>query len=195
MGSVKLYGYKAIRLPRQGLRELALRKAQERGTKIFYEHRCTTIREDGEDGRVKITFANGTVASADFLVGADGFYSVIREQIFPDAAPPEYTGLFNLSGILDRKDLEISDEELKCPSSSFGPDNFFAFMPTKDPRKLTYLSSFNVPDLGKDGWKKITAQPSERRRLMEEQFCRHPWPPWLQDALRSLPDREIRCWP
>lgn len=194
MGSIKLYGYAAIRLPRQVLRDAALGKAAENGTKIIYEHRCSSI-EDGEDDAVKISFANGTTASADFVVGADGFYSAVRQHILPNAAPPEYVGLLNLSGTVDRKSLDISDEELRCPSSSFGSNGFFAFMPIEDPAKVTYLSSFNFPDVGKEGWKKIATQPEERRRLMDEHFCRDPWPQWLQEALRKLPDEEIRSWP
>ena len=195
MGSIKLYGYAAIRLPRQVLRNVALRKAAENGTKIRYEHRCLSIVEDTERGSVKVAFANGLTASADLVVGADGSYSVVRQHIFPDTALPEYVGLCNLSGTLDREDLSISDEELKCPSSSFGPNSFFALMPMKGPKKVAYLSSFNLPDMGKEGWKKITTQPVERRRLMEEHFCRDPWPQWLQDALKKLPDEEIRSWP
>ncbi|KAL9072858.1 MAG: hypothetical protein Q9157_004953 [Trypethelium eluteriae] len=195
MGSVELFGYEAIRLPRQVLRGVALRKAAENGVKIHYEHRFSSIVENGKDGRARITFTNGTTASADFVVGADGFFSAVRKEIFPDAAPPEYMGHLNLSGRVERKELDIPEDEFKCPCSSFGPDSFFAFMPTKDSTKVNYLSSFNFADLGKEGWKEMSMQPAEHRRLMEEHFCRDPWPQWLQTALRKLPDDEIRSWP
>lgn len=48
------------------------------------------IAQDG-DG-VDITFSDGTTGRYDLVVGADGIYSRTRQQMFPDAPGPEYTG-------------------------------------------------------------------------------------------------------
>lgn len=48
------------------------------------------ITQDG-DG-VDVTFSDGTTGRYDFVLGADGIYSRTRDQIFPDAPGPEYTG-------------------------------------------------------------------------------------------------------
>lgn len=48
------------------------------------------ITQDG-DG-VDVVFSDGTAGRYDMVVGADGIYSRTRDQIFPDAPGPEYTG-------------------------------------------------------------------------------------------------------
>lgn len=48
------------------------------------------IHQDG-DG-VDIVFSDGTAGRYDMVVGADGIFSRTRDQIFPDAPGPEYTG-------------------------------------------------------------------------------------------------------
>lgn len=48
------------------------------------------ITQDG-DG-VDVIFTDGTTGRYDLVVGADGVYSRTRDQIFPDAPGPEYTG-------------------------------------------------------------------------------------------------------
>jgi 2-polyprenyl-6-methoxyphenol hydroxylase-like FAD-dependent oxidoreductase len=41
---------------------------------------------------VDVAFSDGTSGRFDLVVGADGIYSRTRQQIFPDAPSPEYTG-------------------------------------------------------------------------------------------------------
>jgi 2-polyprenyl-6-methoxyphenol hydroxylase-like FAD-dependent oxidoreductase len=48
------------------------------------------ITQDGEG--VDVIFSDGTTGRYDFVVGADGIYSRTRDQIFPAAPRPEYTG-------------------------------------------------------------------------------------------------------
>lgn len=48
------------------------------------------LTQDG-DG-VDVTFSDGSADRYDLVVGADGIYSRTRDQIFPDAPKPEYTG-------------------------------------------------------------------------------------------------------
>lgn len=45
------------------------------------------------DGRVVVSFADGTRADGDLLIGADGLHSATRSIIDPDAPGPRYAGL------------------------------------------------------------------------------------------------------
>lgn len=47
---------------------------------------------DQDDDGVDVTFSDGGRARYDFLIGADGVFSGVRNLIFPDAPKPEYTG-------------------------------------------------------------------------------------------------------
>lgn len=50
------------------------------------------------DGGVSAVFADGTTASADVLVGADGIRSRVRTLIDPGAPPARYVPLLNVGG-------------------------------------------------------------------------------------------------
>ena len=39
------------------------------------------------DDVVHVTFDNGTIASADLLLGCDGIHSFVRDQLYKDAPP------------------------------------------------------------------------------------------------------------
>ena len=48
-------------------------------------HRLETITDEG--GSATLSFANGSTVTADLVVGADGIKSLVREQLFSQAAP------------------------------------------------------------------------------------------------------------
>jgi 2-polyprenyl-6-methoxyphenol hydroxylase-like FAD-dependent oxidoreductase len=56
------------------------------------------IEQKQDDEKVAAQFANGYVAEAEFLVGADGIHSHVRTQLIDDA-PPTYNGYMVWRGI------------------------------------------------------------------------------------------------
>jgi len=68
-------------------------EAVRRGIRIEYGKRLAGVRE--EAGSVTALFADGTAATADLLVGADGIRSAVRELIDPHAPAPQYAGLIS----------------------------------------------------------------------------------------------------
>ena len=64
-----------------------------------------------EGGTVTATLADGGVAEADLLVGADGFRSAVRGQMLPDIAP-EYAGYVVWRALAHEADLpaDLHDE-------------------------------------------------------------------------------------
>jgi FAD-dependent urate hydroxylase len=66
------------------------------GVRIAYGKRLTGCTDDGE--RVTATFADGSTAEADVLVGADGIRSTVRSLLDPGAPRPRYSGLVGLGG-------------------------------------------------------------------------------------------------
>ncbi|MFE5256804.1 FAD-dependent oxidoreductase [Streptomyces coelicoflavus] len=56
---------------------------------VHLGHKLETVEERGEGAL--LTFANGTTAEADLVVGADGIKSVVRHQLF-SRKPPVFSG-------------------------------------------------------------------------------------------------------
>ncbi|TDC72750.1 FAD-dependent monooxygenase [Streptomyces hainanensis] len=57
--------------------------------------------EEGADG-VTARFADGSTATGDVLVGADGVHSTVRGLIDPAAPGPDYTGVLGFEVLVDR---------------------------------------------------------------------------------------------
>ncbi|MEV5504422.1 FAD-dependent monooxygenase [Nonomuraea fuscirosea] len=65
--------------------------------RIEYGKRLTAAAHT-PGGGVLATFADGAMAEADLLIGADGLRSAVRRLIDPDAPGARYTGLLNVGG-------------------------------------------------------------------------------------------------
>lgn len=76
---------------------------RQQGIPIHFEKRLSSI--ELSDVGVVAAFEEGTTASGDFLVGADGVHSRTRQIINPNAPKPTYTGLVSTGGFTDRLDL------------------------------------------------------------------------------------------
>jgi len=71
-------------------------QAVARGITVLHGKRLVGAQE--YPGGVQATFADGTQAHADILVGCDGVHSTVRGLIDPAAPAPSYAGLLNTGG-------------------------------------------------------------------------------------------------
>lgn len=71
-------------------------EATSRGIPIVYGARLKQVEEHA-DG-IRAILDDGTTYEGDFLVGADGVHSVVRNQIDARAPKPTYTGLITTGG-------------------------------------------------------------------------------------------------
>jgi len=72
-------------------------EAIRRGIRIEHGKRLVDA-ETTPEGGVVARFGDGTQATGDLLIGADGIHSRTRRIIDPDAPEPRYTGLGNIGG-------------------------------------------------------------------------------------------------
>jgi FAD-dependent urate hydroxylase len=74
-------------------------EAARRGIRTEYGKRLVSVTESPD--AVTAHFADGTRATADLLIGADGIRSTVRTLIDPAAPLPRYAGLASFAGRLD----------------------------------------------------------------------------------------------
>lgn len=81
---------------RADLHSLLSTEAIQRGVEIRYGLRLGSLV--GNDREVSAEFTDGSVLTADFLVGSDGLRSTTRSLILPEAPAPVFTGLMDFGG-------------------------------------------------------------------------------------------------
>lgn len=113
--------------------------AQPEGT-LCFDHRLVAARETND--RVQLSFANGEIAYADVVIGADGIHSVLRRELGLKTSPSSegimaYRGLIPCERLLYAKDVRSGimwigkGRSFLCyPVSSGRLMNMVAFVPT-----------------------------------------------------------------
>jgi 2-polyprenyl-6-methoxyphenol hydroxylase-like FAD-dependent oxidoreductase len=86
-----------LRVPRQNLRKMLIAKLKE--SKIYWGHELVAMRKQGDS--MEITFANGKIVTADWVIGADGINSKVVQCILPDTSPPRPLGVHLTLGLTD----------------------------------------------------------------------------------------------
>ncbi len=118
-------GTVAQTLKRARLSRLLLDEAIQRGIRVEFDRRLTDATVN-PDGRVTATFGDGSWATGDLLVGADGIHSVVRRLIDPGAPEGRYVGLTNFGGFSRGAGL---DAEPEAWHMIFGRRAFFGYYP------------------------------------------------------------------
>lgn len=70
--------------------ELLMAAARKEGVSVEFGKAVESFEQSG--GGVRVRFADGSSQETELLVGADGIWSKVREQAFPDAPKPKHTG-------------------------------------------------------------------------------------------------------
>ncbi|MDB5946261.1 MAG: FAD-dependent oxidoreductase [Ramlibacter sp.] len=84
--ALERYGAPYATLHRADLHRLLLEGARSAGVELMLDARVKSVRESGDSVRVGLSGAAGET-EAQALVGADGLWSRVREQLWADGAP------------------------------------------------------------------------------------------------------------
>jgi len=164
-GSVMSFGGRTVTMPtldgvpplqmvhRADLYRVLYDVAVAAGIKVEHGKRLVSVAEDGAG--VTARFADGTTATADVLIGADGVHSTVRGLIDPAAPGPGYTGLLGLES-------EVAVDVPGAPGTMFfsfgkrayylywrrpdGRTGFGANLPAAAPMSLTEARSVPTED-------------------------------------------------
>ena len=121
------YGNEGVACTRLALHQVLHQNMEDKGVHVEYSKRLAEIRETEND--ITAVFEDGSFATGDFLVGADGLHSAVRRILFPNAKEAEYIGLMGFGGGVPLKDLTETERALLPPPGHmrfvFGPLGFF----------------------------------------------------------------------
>ena len=99
-------------------------QALARGITVLHGKRLVSAQE--YPGGVRATFADGTEAEADILVGCDGVHSTVRRLIDSAAPAPSYAGLLNTGGYASGMRVPAAPGSYEM---IFGRRAFFGYAP------------------------------------------------------------------
>ncbi len=172
--------------------------AVDRGS-IHVQAHCDGFRV--EHGHVIAHFADGHEQQTDLLVGADGLYSVIREQLL-GKAPPRYSGYTCWRGVAFFEDAHVSPG---ISSETWGRGRRFGMLPIGNGRVFWY-ATLNCPAGEQDragerkenllrlfgGWRepigRLIEATDEGAILRNDLFDRRPVRHWGRSRVTLLGD-------
>ena len=150
-----LHGVEPMQMVCRGALQRVLRdRAVEAGVELHYDKRLVTV-ENTATG-VTASFSDGTTATADVLLGADGVRSTVRTLIDPAAPSAGYTGLLGFQGSAE---LAL-DLDPGVMTFAFGKRAYYLYWRTGDGRitwganlpSKQYLSTTDARKLPAADW-------------------------------------------
>jgi len=147
---------KRSRLTRRLLDELI-----RRGIPVEFGRRLTDTKVEA-DGRVTASFEDGSRATGDLLVGADGIHSITRRLIDPAAPSGRYVGLTNFGGITHGASLDVEREAWHM---IFGRRAFFGYYPTPN-GDVVWFVNWPRTEISRDE-RAVTSDQAWKERLID----------------------------
>ena len=123
LGAQLADGTVAQTLKRARLTRVLLDEAIRRGIRVEFGRRLVDSTVDAT-GAVTAIFEDGSQATGDLLVGADGIHSTTRRLIDPSAPAGRFVGLTNFGGMTRGASLDVEGEAWHM---IFGHRAFFGF--------------------------------------------------------------------
>jgi salicylate hydroxylase len=135
-------------------------------------HRCTGFEQD--ETQAFVTFANGTRATADIVVGADGIHSTLQQFVVP-SAHPKFSGQVAHRGI-------VSAASVSWPAGAMriwlGQGKHFLVFPVRANTLLNYVGFVSTEEQTRESW----SAPGDPAALARE-FA--GWGPMVEAILRE----------
>jgi 2-polyprenyl-6-methoxyphenol hydroxylase-like FAD-dependent oxidoreductase len=163
-------------------------QAQSQGIPVHYGKRLLSL-EDHRNQPVIAHFADGTTAEGDFLVGADGIRSQVRQATMPEAPKPAYTGLLAPGGFSPCLVPHVTARSPQRTHFLFGQKAFFGYFHTVTPEgpRTAWWSTASA-DLPSKEQMAARSKAGWQRRLLElHGGWADPVPLLIQSATEILP--------
>ncbi|MCC9137073.1 FAD-dependent monooxygenase [Pontibacter silvestris] len=101
--------------------------------------RCQGVSQEGD--QVQVSFTDGTHATADLLIAADGINSVVRQQLLPQSQP-RYAGYTCWRAVIDNPGVAINS---MISAETWAPQGRIGIAPLQD-GKIYWYVCMNAPE-------------------------------------------------
>jgi FAD-dependent urate hydroxylase len=172
------FGWALTMVRRGELHVVLAQEAVRRGVEVRFGKRLTEV-DDSRFNRVTARFADGSEATGDILIGADGLRSTTRALVLPDSPEPRFTGLLDFGGFAP-----------PCPGLPFSPRvNEMVF------GRHAFFGAFVTPS-GETWWfhNGPDGEPTplgHRARILD---LHREDPPWIAELVEATP-QVLGPWP
>ena len=110
-------------------------------------HRAVGFEQD--EARARVRFANGAVAEADVVVGADGIHSELRPHVFPPSTPV-FHGTISYRGLVPS--ARLPDWPMDRWEMWAGPSKHFLVFPVRHGTMVNYVGFVPTDEEMKESW-------------------------------------------
>jgi 2-polyprenyl-6-methoxyphenol hydroxylase-like FAD-dependent oxidoreductase len=176
------YGQPSVMITRAALHRVVVDRAEEQGIPVHYSKRLVRI-DDRPSRPIVAHFEDGSTAEGDFIVGADGIRSLVRQSVMPEAPKPVYTGMMSPGGFSPCiGDVSYGARSNQQTHFIFGQKGFFGYfnVVTSEGPRTCWWSTASAP---LDSKERITTKAELQQRLLAlHGDWAHPIPQLLQSA-------------
>jgi 2-polyprenyl-6-methoxyphenol hydroxylase-like FAD-dependent oxidoreductase len=191
-GSEKLYNFCALRTYRKKVQRALLEEASAQGIEVRYGMKLIGVDEDADT--VRLSFENGQVETADFVIGADGIHSRVRP--FVTSSEPVFSGYLGITGHISRDQLHESEHRYHLPNQFFGQSGFIAVMPASfDGEEVGFFSTLEYPCRSRAEWDELANRRDKIRDIFTERFTIPPWPDLIKGICKEINPATLDSWP
>ncbi|OTB07890.1 hypothetical protein M426DRAFT_215521 [Hypoxylon sp. CI-4A] len=156
---------------------------------VELKKRLDIIEENSSDGRLQLSFVDGTTAEADAVIGCDGIKSRVRQLVFGKDNPasyPHYTHKVAYRALVPMNKAKQVLGEYKAGNQHIhvGPNAHLIHYPVANQTMINATAFVSDPDEWPDD--KVTVVPGLRKDL-ESVFA--DWNPCLTALIQYFPEK------
>ena len=175
--SIERYGFPYFTVYRPDLLDVLARAVRRlKADAIQLGRKCVDFTQT--DGEVRLDLEDGTTATGDALIGADGVHSRIRQTLF-GADKPQFSGIIAWRGIIPMERLPARMER-RVGVNWVGPGGHVVHYPLRGGAVLNFVGALERTDWQIESW-------SARGTTEELAADYRGWHEDIQTLIRNIP--------
>jgi salicylate hydroxylase len=175
--SIERYGFPYFTVYRPDLLDVLARAVRRlKADAIYLGRKCVGFTQT--DGEVRLDLEDGTTATGDVLIGADGVHSPIRQTLF-GADKPQFSGIIAWRGIIPMERLPARMAR-RVGVNWVGPGGHVVHYPLRGGAVLNFVGALERTDWQIESW-------SARGTTEELAADYRGWHEDIQTLIRNIP--------